>query len=358
MRGIIYILVIHCIFIFTSCEENTLSPGLKNEFSQKGVFIVNEGNLGYGNASLSYYEPDSLLSSNSIFHKTNNFPVGDALQSLKIKDSLGFLCISNSGKIIVFNTKNFQHIHTLGGFIAPRYLEFLPNGKAIVSDLYSKKLTIIDLDEYLISSTLSLGASSEQMLLSGKDLFITSWSFNNKLYKVDAENLTLVDSLETGVQPNSIVEDINGFLWVLSDGGYKGNPFGHQKASLIKIDPTSFSIIKELDFRDLNSSPSELCLGPGGEYLYFLDSGAGSQDENKGIFRMSVSATELPLKPIIEEGKRLLYGLGIDPENGDVYCSDAKDYLQKGTIYRYNSEGEEIDRFDAGIIPGEFIFVK
>jgi hypothetical protein len=353
-RNIVFILSL--LWFLSSCEKEKDSPGLKDEFSQKGVFIINEGNLGYGNASLSYYEPDSFHISNSVFLKRNDFPVGDALQSLNIRDSLGFLCVSNSGKIIVFNISNFQHIATIGGFTAPRYIEFLPGRKAIVSDLYSEQLSIVDLERITISSTLHLGRNSEQMLLAGNDLFVTSWSFSNKVYKIDAEKFKLIDALSTGIQPNSIVQDKEGYLWVLTDGGYEGNSIGHEKAVLVKIDPVNFKIIQQIEFHDLNSSPSDLCLSPEGEFLYFIDSGAGNQNENKGIFRISIDADKIPAKPYISEGTRLLYGLGVDPLNGDIYTSDAKDYLRKGTIYRYNSEGEEIDRFEAGIIPGEFIF--
>jgi DNA-binding beta-propeller fold protein YncE len=351
------VVILFVIFIFSACEKEQDSPGLKNKFSHKGIFIVNEGNLGYGNASLSYYEADSMIISNSVFQKRNGFSVGDALQSLNIKDSLGFLCVSNSGKIVVFNTNSFNHVATMGGFTAPRYIEFLPGNKAVVSDLYSEELSFVDLEDYSISSRMNLGGSSEQMLLVGKFLYVISWSFNNKIYKIDPENYVVIDSLTTGIQPNSIILDKEGFLWVLSDGGYEGNPFGHDRPGLLKINLENFSKVMYLDTYDINSSPSDLHLGAEGNYLYFIDSGAGNQDESKGIFRMSINATELPLKPFIEEGNRLLYGLGINPENGDIYCSDAKDYLQKGTVYRYNTYGEEIDRFDAGIIPGEFIFL-
>ena len=36
------------------------------------------------------------------------------------------------------------------------------------------------------------------------------------------------------------------------------------------------------------------------------------------------------------------------------YVADAIDYQQKGIVYRYSPEGELLDEFRVGIIPGAF----
>lgn len=352
----LYIIFFSFIFILAGCDKDNENPGLNENFSTRGLFIVNEGNLGFGNASLSYYEPDSMKLSNNLFLKTNNFPVGDALQSLAIKDKLGFLTVSNSGKIIIFNVLNFNHIATIGGFTAPRYIEFLPGNSAVVSDLYNKSLKVIDLEDYKLKSEINLGRSSEQMIIHDNYLYVTSWSFSNRLYKIDISNLEVVDSLETGFQPNSLALDAANHLWVLCDGGYPGNPQGHEAASLLRVDLAGFLVTSRLVFPEERSSPSELQTGPGGENLYFIDSGAGTIEAEKGVFRMGISDTELPQSAFIPEDGKLYYGLAIDPLNGEIYCSDARDYLSKGRVYRYTPEGVLLDNFQAGIIPGSFAF--
>lgn len=44
----------------------------------------------------------------------------------------------------------------------------------------------------------------------------------------------------------------------------------------------------------------------------------------------------------------------VSPKNGDVYVADAIDYQQQGMIYRYTEDGELVDEFYVGIIPGAF----
>ena len=75
---------------------------------------------------------------------------------------------------------------------------------------------------------------------------------------------------------------------------------------------------------------------------------------NRDIWRMQVEEERVPVRPFIEYRDTKYYGLTVDPHNGDVYVADAIDYQQQGIVYRYTAEGEPIDRFYVGIIPGAF----
>lgn len=50
----------------------------------------------------------------------------------------------------------------------------------------------------------------------------------------------------------------------------------------------------------------------------------------------------------------LYYGLTINPVNSEVYIADAIDYVQNGVVLRYSPDGELLDEFYVGIIPGAF----
>jgi hypothetical protein len=56
------------------------------------------------------------------------------------------------------------------------------------------------------------------------------------------------------------------------------------------------------------------------------------------------------------EGKTF-YCLGIQPENGDLYVSDVKDFVSSSAVLRYNKQGTLVDEFYAGIISGDFFFL-
>ncbi|MBO7312909.1 MAG: YncE family protein, partial [Alistipes sp.] len=61
-----------------------------------------------------------------------------------------------------------------------------------------------------------------------------------------------------------------------------------------------------------------------------------------------------PEEPFIDSQGTIYYGLTVCPRTGDVYIADAIDYVQQGMVYRYSKEGEPIDEFYVGIIPGAF----
>ncbi|MFW5821390.1 MAG: YncE family protein [Bacteroidota bacterium] len=357
ISDIIYSGLVSLLLLTSACDEDNVHPGNKFEFDSKTVFIINEGNYGYGNASLSYYERDSFKVTNGIFISANDFPLGDVPQSMIINDSLAYITVSNSGKILVFNISDFRHNATIGGFTAPRYMLFINDSLMLVSDLYEKALNVVNTHLNKITGKIPLGGPVEQMEIIDDYVYAASWSFNDMLYKINIDERRLVDSIDTGLQPNSIVKDRNNNLWVLCDGGYPGNSAGHEKARLMKIEPLSMTVLTELTFPDLSSSPSKLNINSSRDSLYYIEGkwGGGVRSE-KGIFCISIEATELPQQAFIPANDNLFYGLGIDPENSDVYCSDAIDYLQKGIVFRYNSEGEKIDSFRVGVVPGEFTF--
>lgn len=62
----------------------------------------------------------------------------------------------------------------------------------------------------------------------------------------------------------------------------------------------------------------------------------------------------LPMQPFLPYNNTLYYGLTINPVNSEVYIADAIDYVQNGVVLRYSPDGELLDEFYVGIIPGAF----
>jgi len=353
-----YIILTSLLIFVASCKKSPPTPIVEYKKS-KGVFICNEGNYTYGNASLSFYDPNSKTIDNQVFYNANDFPLGDVCMSIAIKDTSGFLVINNSGKIIVLNTNTFKHIATITGLTSPRYVLIISNTKAYISDLYNTNITIFNPENFEITGSICIGNSTENMVQFGNTVFVTSWSYHNKVYKINTDTDKLTDSITVAKQPNSIVLDKNNKLWVLSDGGFPGIPGGQDTAALTKIDAATFTIEKTNKFSSSNASPTKLKINGTKDTLFFINgtwAGGGSSDF--GIFKMPVNAEILPDIPFIPQEDNLFYGLGIDPVTSEIYVSDAIDYLQKGIVYRFSSAGSKIDSFKTDIIPSYFGFKK
>ncbi|MCH7658588.1 MAG: YncE family protein [Bacteroidetes bacterium] len=340
-------LLIAGMLFIVGCEQGeTIAPDNGNNNIPRsfkpGVFIINEGNFGWGNGSVSFFDRADSKVYNHLFQKANDRALGDVPQSMFIMDSLGFIVVNNSGKVEVINMESFISVNTITGLTSPRY--FLPVSESIayVSDLYSGSVTLVRLDDFTIIKTIETGMSTEQMIKIGDELFVANWSGGNKILVIDIVEGKLVDTIAVIMEPNSMVLDKHRKLWVLCSGGF----LNEEMPGIIRIDPVTREKEKTFRFSMLESSPSHLCINGSGDTLYYL---------NNGIFQMPVTETEIPSDPLVQNGK-LFYSIGIDPESGIIYAADAIDYQQKGKVFRYMPEGALKDSFDVDIIPGSFVF--
>ncbi len=326
--------------------------GLEEEFSAEGegLFVINEGNFNYGNATLSYYNPATKEVENEIFYRANAMRLGDVAQSMTLYDGKGWVVVNNSHVIFAINPDTFQEVGRIEGFTSPRYIHFISDEKAYVSQIWDNRIAIVNPKRYEITGYIECpemtmeSGSTEQMVRYGDYLFVNCWSYQNRILKIDTRTDKVVAELEVGIQPTSIVLDRNGKLWTITDGGYEGSPYGYEPPALYRIDAETFTIEKEFRF-NRGDAPSEVQLNGSRDRLYWI---------NDDIWAMSVDDERLPVRPFLEAAGTIYYGLTICPLSGDVYIADAVDYQQPGKIYRYTASGEKIDEFYAGIVPGAF----
>ena len=77
---------------------------------------------------------------------------------------------------------------------------------------------------------------------------------------------------------------------------------------------------------------------------------------------MSVDEDALPTTPFINsqqptaDSQNRVFTNVIVSNDGDIYLTDVKNYVQNGEVLRYTSEGEFVTSFPAGIVPGAMMF--
>lgn len=327
-------------------ESIGLEPSLTVDGN--GVYILNEGNFQYGNASLSYYDPATKTVENEVFYRANGMKLGDVAQSMTIHNNAGWIVVNNSHVVFKIDLKTFREIGRIEGFTSPRYIHFVNDSKAYVTQIWDNRIAIVNPERYEITGYIEVPgmkqstASTEQMLQVGDYVYCVCWSHQRQVIKIDTGSDAVVESIEVGAQPQSMAVDCNGYLWVLTDGGYKGSPSGYEQPKLNKIDLSLFEVVKTFEF-PITDSPSELTVSSDGKCLYWL---------NKDVWKMSVTDEKLPSTPFIRNIGTIFYGLSLDSFRYEIYVADAIDYQQQGMVYRYSSQGDMIDSFYVGIIPG------
>jgi YVTN family beta-propeller protein len=337
------ILPLVCIIVLAvSCIKNQEKP-TGTFLTGDGVFVLNEGNFMGGNGSLSYYSYDSSKMYNDLFSFTNGRPLGDVPYSMQLLNSLAYIVVNNSGKIEVINKSTLESVATINNLISPRNISPVSSSKAYVTSMYSDSLVKLDLTNNSVSGYINLRRTSESIVNVGNKAYVAKWVGGNEIMVINTTTDQVIDSIEVGIEPESMVVDKNNTLWVLCNGGWTRENF----AELISINTTNNEIDKRIVFPTKLASPSCLSIDGKGETLYYLET---------GVRKMSITDSALPSEPFIPSSGHNLYKIGINPENGDIFVTDAVDYSQSGHVYYYKSDGTPVSDQLADLIPGFICF--
>jgi len=178
---------------------------------------------------------------NEIFFRANGFKLGDVAQSMVIRDGIGWIVVNNSGVIYAIDIDTFKEVGRIEGFTSPRYIHFLSDEKAYVTQIWDPRIYIVNPRTYEITGYIQTDmdfetGSTEQMVQYDKYVFTNCWSYQNRILVIDTETDTVCDEITVGIQPTSLVMDKYNKIWTVTDGGYEGSPYGHEAPSLYCID--------------------------------------------------------------------------------------------------------------------------
>lgn len=340
------ILIVFLAILVNSCVKETnpvINIAGDSYLSGQGAFIINEGNFRSGNGSLSFFSYDSVKVFNHVFLDVNQRPLGDIPYSMSFHGGKAYIVVNNSGKIEVVNGDDLISVATINGIISPRYISFIDDIKAYVTSLYSDSLAILNMSSNSISGYINIKKTSESIVTVNSKAYVANWTGGNKIMVINTNNDQVIDSVEVGSEPESMVIDKNETLWVLCNGGWKREHF----AELIGINTRSNTITKRFVFPSISDSPACLQIDGKGEVLFFILT---------GIRRMKIDDMQLPDDIFIPDNGYSFYKMGVNPSNDEIFVSDAADYIMKGNIIRYGKAGAFISEMQADIIPGAICF--
>jgi YVTN family beta-propeller protein len=333
-------------------DTTVVPPPVTTTSYQNGIFIVNEGNFNWGNASVTFINAKDSSVQQDVFYANNGRHLGDVAESMQVNGDKGFLIVNNSNKIEVVSLKDFSSVKSITGFSSPRFMAIVDSTKAYVTNMQSS-ISVLDLATYTVKKTIATGSWTEAIITYENFVFVSSVGNMNEpsaqrnamILVINSVTDQVVDTIKTGKEPVCMVMDKKDKIWILCTGGFDN----YEPASLIRIDPVLRIVDKTYSFPG-STTPSRLCINSTRDTLYFL---------NSGVYQMPVNSTEIPSQPLIPADGHLFYGLGIDPVNGTVYVSDAVDYVQNGVAYQYDQVSATLLRtFTAGRIPGSFCFTS
>ena len=125
LKYLLWSVVVGVTLSLTSCMKWDYGDAVEDfNATGAGLFITNEGNFQYGNATLSYYDPATKQVQNEIFFRANGMKLGDVAQSMTIHDGTAYIVVNNSGIVFGIDPETFRIERVLRGIGSPRYICF------------------------------------------------------------------------------------------------------------------------------------------------------------------------------------------------------------------------------------------
>lgn len=334
-----------------SCQSKKDNP-TPEKVSKNSIYVVNEGNFGSANGSVSYIQKDSAKVIQDIYSQNNSkgttkVTLGASVQSFSIIDDKGFILTNSPGKIVVVDMNGFSDKGEVPVNIqnfTPRYLVDIGNGRAIVSEWNDNKLLVIDTKSLTVLKTITTaGLGPEGMLVNQNKVWVCfsgGFTKDNKVAILDINSLEIEKYLTVGANPKKALLDRTGKVWILCSGSYNANFTGLDKgASLLRMNASTYATERQLDFNDLTSNGmvQNLAINPAGDNLYYSYQGK--------IYSVNIESNALPSSAFIN---RDFYGLSVDPTDGKIMgCPPS--FTSNTFLVRYSALGAKVDSFQVGI---------
>lgn len=339
---------------FASCsndDEQGFVDDLPLGAYDNGVLILNEGNFGQDNSTISFLSNDLEDFQVSAFATVNPTKIlGNTGQDIGFYNDYAFIVVNASNKIEVVNRYTLESVATIdAGLDNPRYIAFA-NGKGYVTNWGDASVTtddyvaVINLSSYTVFESIPVSVGPEQIVEYNNKIYVAQkggHNFGNTISVINTITNTVVNSIPVGDVPNSLeIEDES--LYVICQG--KPDWTGDETlGKFVKINLTDETITTAINFQS-GIHPSNLKVYD--NQIYY---NIGAE-----IYKMNSSSTTLPLTSLFTTNSQVLYSLAV--ENNRIYVGDAVDYNSNGKVYIYSLNGTLENQYTVGVIPAGFYF--
>ncbi len=335
-------------------EEQTKVPGQISAVN--GLYVLNEGNWGANKATLDYYDYTAGLYKKNIYNQANptvTLGLGDAGNDVQIYGSRLYVVVNGSGKVEVLDVKTVKKI---GQIDIPncRYVTFYKN-KAYVT-AYEGYVAVIDTATLAINAKINVGQQPEEMAVVGTKLYVAnSGGYNYPNYEktvsvIDLETNKELKKIDVDLNPHHVKADQYGDVYVTTRGDYANVP-----SNLYVID-TKTDLIK----KKFNVNTSEIAIDKDIAYIYSVAWNSTAGKNTISYAKINVKDETAVSGSFITDGTDkdiiLPYGMAIDPISGDIFVTDAKDYVTPGTLYCFDKNGKKKFSTTTGDIPAHLVF--
>ena len=333
-----------------------------------GMYLLNEGNMGSNKATIDYLDFSKGIYIRNIYGERNPNVIkelGDVGNDIQVYGHRLYAVINCSHKVEVMDLRTCRRI---GQIDIPncRYIRFHQD-KAYISsyvgpvsiDPNAQLGAIFEVDTATLRVTrqVTVGYQPEEFEIIGKYLYVANSGgyrapdYDSTLSVVDLTDFRQIKKIPVCVNPHRVRKDQYNRLWITSRGDHKD--VQPQLVCLQPLHPTPYT--------SHHISPSEMVII--GDSMYFYGSHWNEETMSNQItygvlnIQYPITNTQSFITDGTEKNIKIPYGIQVNPYNGDIYITDAKNYVSSGQLHCYSHEGKRKWSVRTGDIPAHMCFV-
>ena len=336
--------------------------------SIKGMYLLNEGNMGSNKATLDYFDYETGIYHKNIYAERNPGVVqelGDVGNDIQIYGNKLYAIINCSHFVEVMNVETAKHITQIS-IPNCRYIVF-KDKYAYVSS-YAGPVKIdpnarlgyvarVDTTTLTVKDTCVVGYQPEEMVIVGNKLYVANSggyrvpNYDRTVSVIDLNTFKVIKTIDVGINLHRMELDQYGNIYVSSRGDYYDT-----YSETFVIDSNTDKVIDELPL--LPNTEMAICRDSlyvySTEWSYYTNSWTVSY----AIYNTKTKKTDTRnfITDGTEKSIKIPYGIAINPETSEFFVTDAKDYVTPGTLYCFSRDGKKKWSVITGDIPAHIAF--
>ncbi len=349
-----------CLFFMASCDDmhdKERKQSIVSETSVTAIYVLSEGLFNLNNSTLAYYNFEPVKLTSDLFLSMNKRGLGDTANDMAAYGAKLYIVVNVSSQVEVVDLATGQSIKRIPMFTdsevarQPRYIDF-DKGNAYVCS-FDGTLVRIDTASLSITGIVKCGRNPDGLCMANNKIYVTNSggldypNYDNTVSVIDAATFTETKKITVGINPSRIHADSEGDVYLVSRGNYGDIPYKFQKINS-KTDELeqTFDDIQALNFTIHNDTA----------YIYNFD----FNTQSSWIKVFDCKKEVIISNSFIADQTSLTtpYGIDVNPVNGDVYITDAKNFIVWGDVLCFDNKGKlKFKIEELGLNPNKTLFV-
>lgn len=339
-----------------------------------GMYLLNEGNMGSNKCTLDYLDFVQGYYVRNLYAERNPHVIkelGDVGNDIRVYGSRLYVVVNCSNKLEVLDARtgvriaqvdipncryvNFYRGHAyVSSYVGPVQLN---NPNAVKGAVYK-----VDTLTLKVEGKCTVGYQPEELEVLGEYLYVANSggymapNYDNTVSVIELEGFRQMQKIPVGINLHRVKADNHGRLWVTSRGDYEtisSNLYVLQKKKGRN----------EMEVTDtLNIPCSNFCISGDSLYYYSTEWNNFTQQNTITYGIINTETLQRVSNSFITDGTQaditIPYGISIHPDTGDIYITDAKNYVSSGVLHCYSKDGKHKWSVRTGDIPAHMCFIK